>query len=160
MLVHTLLYWILLMSRADWGIPGNLCLRMSKIVSALSSNCSLFSKLTAEPHGDLASLLCIFLLQMMIDASILFLRSRILCSVDKSIDDRNSSGSKTSTVILRYNESPRLALPFYHMNNKSISIQYSINWEKKKRYLALVVSYDGYRWTTMNKMLAIASMNM
>lgn len=99
-LLLTLLYWILLMSRADWGMPGNLCFRSSKIVSALSSNCSFFSILTAEPQ-DFASLLCmIFLFQMTTEASIRFLILRILCSVDRSSVEKNWSGSKNSTVIL------------------------------------------------------------
>lgn len=70
------------------------------MVSALSSKSSLFSKLTAEPQPDFESFWFIFLFQITIDASILFLRSKILCSDDKSIVDRNWSGSKNSTVIL------------------------------------------------------------
>lgn len=95
----TRLYWILLMSRADWGIPGNLCLRMSKMVSALSSKSSLFSKLTAEPQADFPSFWFIFLFQITMDASILFLRSRTLCSDDMSMVERNCSRSKDSTVM-------------------------------------------------------------
>lgn len=63
------------------------------MVSALSSNCSLFSKLTAEPQ-DLMSLLCIFRFQMITEDSMRFLRSRTLCSVDRSRDERKYSRSK------------------------------------------------------------------
>ncbi len=110
--VLTLLYWILDMSSADCGIPGNRCFSRSKMVSALSSKSSLFSKLTPEPQEDFPSLLCIFLFQITIEASILFLRSSTLCSVDMSMVERNCSGSKYSTVMHLYIESPRLALPF------------------------------------------------
>lgn len=97
----TLLYWILLMSRADWGIPGKLCLRRSKIVSALSSKSSLFSTLTAKLQEGFVSFPIIFLFQMTMEASMRFLSSRILCSVDRSRVERNWLGSKCSTVILR-----------------------------------------------------------
>ena len=40
------------MSSVDCEIPGKRCLSMSKIVSALSSNSSLFSRLTPEPQVD------------------------------------------------------------------------------------------------------------
>lgn len=110
---HTLLYWILLISSEDWGSPGNCCFNRSKIVSALSSKSSLFSKLTAEPHADFPSLWCIFLFHITIDASILFLRSRTLCSVVISMVERNWRGSKNSIVMLLYIKSPRLDLPFY-----------------------------------------------
>lgn len=50
--VLTLLYWILLMSSVDCEIPGKRCLSRSKMVAALSSNNSLFSRLTLEPHDD------------------------------------------------------------------------------------------------------------
>ena len=85
----TRLNWILLISNEDCGSPGNRCFKRSKMVSALSSKSSLFSKLTAEPHADLESFWFIFLFQITIDASILFLRSRILCSDDMSIVARN-----------------------------------------------------------------------
>lgn len=96
----TLFCSILLISREDWGIPGNFCFNKSKIASALSSKSSLFSALTAKPHVDFPSFRCIFLCHITIDASILFLRSRTLCSVDKSIVERNCSGSKHSIVML------------------------------------------------------------
>lgn len=70
------------------------------MVSALSSNSSLFSILTPEPQVDFPSLWFIFRFQITMDASILFLRFRILCSDDKSMVDRNWSGSKNSTVML------------------------------------------------------------
>jgi len=111
--IHALLNWILLISRADWGIPGYLCLRISKRVVALSSKSSLFSKLTAEPHGALASLLIIFRLQITTDASILLFKSTILCSDDKSTVESSCSGSKCSSVIPLYIASPRVFLPFY-----------------------------------------------
>lgn len=95
-------------------MPGNLCLIRTKIVSARSSNRSRFSRLTEElDQGDLLSLLCIFLFQITIDASILSFKSRILCSVDRSSPARNCSGLKNSTVILLYIASPRLSLPFF-----------------------------------------------
>lgn len=115
LIVFTLLYCILLISSEDWGSPGNRCLSRSKIVSALSSNSSLFSKLIAEPQEDFESLWCIFLFQITMEASILFFRSRTLCSVDKSMLARKSSGSKNSTVMLLYIDSPRLDLPFYQV---------------------------------------------
>jgi hypothetical protein len=110
----TLFSWIFAMSSADRGMPGNLCLclRMSSSVCARSSNCSLFSWLTADPQDDLLSLLCTFLFQMMTDASIRSLRSRILCSDVRSIVDRKSFGSNSTSVMTRYSASPRLALPF------------------------------------------------
>ena len=70
------------------------------MVSALSSKSSLFSKLTAEPQVDFPSLWFIFLFQITMEASILFLNSSTLCSVDKSMVESNCSGSKNSTVIL------------------------------------------------------------
>lgn len=114
----TLLYWILEMSSEDWGRPGNFCLSKTKIVSALSSNNSRFSKLTADPQEDLLSFRWSFLFHITIDASILFFTSNTLCSVDKSSVDKNCSGSNHSSVMLLYNESPRLTLPFY--NNLSL----------------------------------------
>ncbi|RYQ87373.1 hypothetical protein Ahy_B09g094881 isoform A [Arachis hypogaea] len=63
--------------------------------------CSVFKLLTAELQDDFESFWFIFLLQITIEASILFFRSRILCSDDKSTVDRNWSGSKNSTVMLR-----------------------------------------------------------
>ncbi|KAJ8452062.1 hypothetical protein Cgig2_016643 [Carnegiea gigantea] len=83
--------------KTNCEIPGKRCFRINKMVSALSSKSSLFSKLTAKPHGDLASLLVIFRIQITMEASILSLRSRILCSDDKSIVERNCSGSKESS---------------------------------------------------------------
>lgn len=72
------------------------------MVSARSSNCSRFSKLMMEPHDDLAScLVCILRFQMMVDASMRFLRSSTLCSVDRSTPSRNSIGSNSSSVMLR-----------------------------------------------------------
>lgn len=71
------------------------------MVSALSSKSSLFSKLTAEPQPDFPSFWFIFLFHITMEASILFLRSSILCSDDKSMLQRNWSGSKNSTVMLR-----------------------------------------------------------
>jgi hypothetical protein len=41
------------------------------------------------------------------------LRSRILCSDVRSTVDRKSSGSNSTSVMIRYSASPRLALPFY-----------------------------------------------
>lgn len=118
----TLLNWILLISRFDWGAPGYCCLRIWRMVSALSSNCSLFSKLTIEPmepQEDLVSLLFIFLFQIMHDASILFFRSTILCSVDRSNVSRKFIASNCSSVMLLYIASPRLTLPFYNfLENK------------------------------------------
>lgn len=105
------------MSSADWGSPGNSCLSRSKMVSALSSNSSLFSMLTPEPQDDFPSLRFIFLFQITIEASILFLRSRTLCSVDKSMFERNSTGLKNSTVMLLYTKSPRHDLPFCQAKN-------------------------------------------
>jgi len=70
------------------------------MVSALSSKSSLFSILTPEPQEDFPSFWFIFRFQITIDASILFFRSRILCSDDKSVVDKNWSGSKNSTVML------------------------------------------------------------
>lgn len=116
------------MSRSDWGIPGKRCFRISSIVSALSSRSSLFSILTPEPHEDLVSFALIFLFQITTDASILFLRSSILCSVDKSREESRQSGSKKSSVMLLYIWSPRLALPFY------LSIQKKVDKYIKQYY--------------------------
>lgn len=62
------------------------------MVSARSSNCSRFSKLMMEPQEDLVSLVCILRFQMMVDASMRFLRSSTLCSVDRSTPSKNSIG--------------------------------------------------------------------
>lgn len=74
------------------------------MVSARSSKTSRFSRLTPEAHGadGLLSFCTILRFQMMIDASILFFRSKILCSDDMSMLFRNWSGSKNSTVIFLY----------------------------------------------------------
>ncbi|GFZ11788.1 rop guanine nucleotide exchange factor-like protein [Actinidia rufa] len=79
----------------------NRCLIMSKMVSALSSNSSLFSKLTVEPQADFPSLAFIFLFHITTDASILFVRSRILCS-----DDRPYNGEDR-----RVDDMPNVVVP-------------------------------------------------
>ena len=98
---YTLLYWILEMSSCDCGVPGNWILRRWRMVSARSSNCSRFSKLTMELHEDLESLVCILRFQITVEASMRFLRSSTLCSVERSMPAKNSSGSKVSSVMLR-----------------------------------------------------------
>lgn len=108
----TLLHWILLMSRADWAMPGNLCLMRRSTFSARPSNMPLFSCLALCPHDSLLSLWVIFFCQMTTEASTRFFRSTMLCSSDKSTERRSSSASKQSSVISLYAESPSVDLPF------------------------------------------------
>ena len=84
--ILTLLFLILEISSEDCGILGNCCLSITRMVSARTSKSSLFSKLTEDPHCDFPSFSFwfIFLFHITMEASILFFRSRTLCSVDNS----------------------------------------------------------------------------
>jgi hypothetical protein len=56
-----------------------------------------------ELHDDLplSLLVCILRFQITVDASMRFLRSSTLCSVDRSMTSRKSRGSNVSSVMLR-----------------------------------------------------------